>query len=98
MNRLSDMSFGWFKSLNTTQKEAYHSALNHAIVFSENGQAVKWYESDASGYAVPVITWPTGNGYCRRVHIQAIAHNVEKTMTATACFNEINNKWQWQNE
>jgi surface antigen len=98
VNRLSDMSFGWFKSLNTVQKEAYHSALNHAIVFSENGQSVKWYESDASGYAVPVITWPTGNGYCRRVHIQAIAHNVEKTMTATACFNEINNKWQWQNE
>lgn len=98
MNRLSDLSFGWFKSLDAVQKEAYHSALNHAIVFSENGQAVRWYENDASGYAVPVITWQTGNGYCRRVHVQAIAYNVEKTMTATACFNENNNKWQWQNE
>ena len=98
VNRLSDFSFGWFKSLDAVQKEAYHAALNHAIVFSENGQAVKWYENDASGYAVPVVTWQTGNGYCRRVHIQAIAYNVEKTMTATACFNENNNKWQWQNE
>jgi surface antigen len=67
-------------------------------MYSDNGQRVTWYHSDASGYAVPVMTWPIGNGYCRRMHIQAIAYGVEKTMTATACFDDINNRWQWQSD
>jgi surface antigen len=67
-------------------------------MFADNGQKVSWYQDDASGFAVPVMTWPNGNGYCRRVHIQAIAYNVEKTMTATACFDDINNRWQWVND
>jgi len=98
INRVSDFSFGWFKTLSAVQNESYHSSINHAIMFADNGQKVSWYQDDASGFAVPVMTWPTGNGYCRRVHIQAIAYNVEKTMTATACFDDINNRWQWVND
>ena len=98
INRVSDFSFGWFKTLSAVQNESYHSSINHAIMFADNGQKVSWYQDDASGFAVPVMTWPSGNGYCRRVHIQAIAYNVEKTMTATACFDDINNRWQWVND
>jgi hypothetical protein len=98
INRVSDFSFGWFKTLSAVQNESYHSSINHAIMFADNGQKVSWYQDDASGFAVPVMTWPNGNGYCRRVHIQAIAYNVEKTMTATACFDDINNRWQWVND
>jgi hypothetical protein len=98
INRVSDFSFGWFKTLSNVQKESYHSSINHAIMFADNGQKVSWYQDDASGFAVPVMTWPIGNGYCRRVHVQAIAYNVEKTMTATACFDDINNRWQWVND
>ena len=97
-NRLVDVTFGWFKTLDVDQKDAYDSALVHALMYADNGQAVSWYKNDASGYAVPVMTWPTGNGYCRRVHIQAIAYNVEKTISATACFDDINNSWRWVND
>ena len=97
-NRLIDFSFGWFKTLNNEQKESYHSAVNHAVMYADNGQPVQWYQGNASGYAVPVMTWPIGNGYCRRMHIQAIAYGVEKTMAATACLDDINNRWQWQSD
>lgn len=62
---------------------------------AENGQTVSWYHSDASGMVMPAMTWPTGTGYCRRIHIQAIAYNTEKTVAATACFDNSTNKWNW---
>jgi surface antigen len=95
---LVEFSFGWFKTLSEEQSQAYHSALNHAVMFADNGQLVSWYKNDASGFAVPVITWPTGNGYCRRMHIQAIAYDIEKTMSATACFDDINDRWTWNSD
>lgn len=94
-NRLADFTFGWFKTLNDSQKEAYNQSLTHAIMMAENGQKVTWYRDDASGYAMPVMTWPTGSGYCRRVHIQTIAYNLEKAMSATACFNNAHENWAW---
>lgn len=94
-NRLADFTFGWFKTLNDSQKEAYNQSLTHAIMMAENGQRVTWYRDDASGYAMPVMTWPTGSGYCRRVHIQTIAYNLEKAMSATACFNNAHENWVW---
>ncbi len=97
-NRLVDFTFGWFKTLDSEQKEIYHSSLNHAVMYSDNGQKVQWYHRDASGYAVPVMTWPSGNGYCRRMHIQVIAYDIEKTMSATACFDDINSRWQWNSD
>ncbi len=94
-NRLADFTFGWYKTLNTNQKEAYNQSLTHAIMMAENGQKVTWYREDASGYVVPVMTWPTGSGYCRRVHIQTIAYNLEKAMSATACYNNAHENWAW---
>jgi surface antigen len=98
INRLVEFSFGWFKTLDDEQNEAYHSSIDHAVMFAENGQRVSWYKNNASGYAVPVLTWQRGGGYCRHMHIQAIAYDVEKTMSATACFDDINNRWQWHND
>jgi surface antigen len=97
-DQLVEFSFGWFKTLSEEQSQAYHSALNHAVMFADNGQSVSWYKNDASGFAVPVITWPTSNGYCRRIHIQAIAYNTEKIMAATACFEDITDRWTWNSD
>ena len=96
-NRLADLSFGWFKTLDDDQKLAYNQALTHALLYADNGQAVKWYKNDASGFAMPAATWPSSAGYCRRIYVQAIAYGVEKTFKATACFNEVDNRWTWYN-
>ena len=95
VNRIAEMSFGYFRTLDDQQKEAYYSALTHAVMYTDNGNSVQWYQGDASGYAVPVFTWPTGSGYCRRIHIQTIAYNREKTQTATACYDNAHSNWRW---
>lgn len=94
-NRLIDLSFGWFKTLDDDQKEHYQRSLMHAVMTAENGEKVTWYKNDASGFAVPVHSWPTGSGYCRRIHIQAIAYSTEKTMAATACYDTAHDNWRW---
>ncbi len=95
VNEVIHISFGWFKTLSNEQKSMYSQSLTHAVMFAENGQAVEWYKDNASGYAVPVLTWPNGSGYCRRIHVQAIAHGVEKTMSQTACFDNAHTNWRW---
>jgi len=94
-NRLVDVTFGWFKTLDDEQKIAYNQAITHAVLYAENGQPVRWYKNDASGTAMPSATWPSGAGYCRRIYIQAIAYGTEKNMKATACLNEVDNRWTW---
>lgn len=97
-NRLVDISFGWFKTLDREQKEAYHQSIHHAVMMAENGQMVSWYKNDASGFSIPVMTWPNGNGYCRRIHIQTIAYGMEKIQSATACFDNAHTNWRWVRE
>ena len=92
------ISFGWFKSLDDEQKAAYYQSITHAVMYADNGKSVSWYQGNASGYTVPVLTWPTGSGYCRRIYIQAIAHNTERTMQRTACFQNASSKWHWIRE
>lgn len=94
-NRLAEITFGWFKTLDAEQKLAYNQAITHALYYSENGQPVKWYRNNASGSVVPAATWPSGAGYCRRIYAQTIAYGVEKTIKATACLNEVDNRWTW---
>jgi len=98
VNELVYLTFGWFKTLSIEQKDSYNQALTHAIMFAENGDRVEWYKNDASGYSVPVMTWPTGSGYCRRVHVQAIAYNTERNMSATACYDNSTGSWRWIRE
>ncbi len=94
-NRLAEISFGWFKTLDDDQKEQYEQSLIHAVLVADNGKSVSWYKKDASGTATPVVTWPNGDGYCRRIHITVIAYSVQKNMAATACINYANSKWRW---
>jgi surface antigen len=96
-NRLIDISFGWTRKLSQEDLLQYHQSINHAVSMAENGQEVKWYGDDSSGYAVPVVTWPSGNGYCRRVYIQTIAYNIQKSSTATACYDQGEQTWRWVN-
>lgn len=95
VNNLVDLSFGWFRTLDDDQKEHYHRALMHAVMAAENGEKVSWYKRNASGHAVPVHTWTTGSGYCRRIHVQSIAHSTEKTTAVTACYNNTHENWRW---
>ena len=95
VNQLITMSFGWFKTLDEEQKSAYDQSLYHAVMTAENGEKVSWYRNNASGFAVPVMTWPTGSGYCRHMHVQAIAYGIEKTMSATACYDNSQDNWRW---
>lgn len=98
ISELINVSFGWFKTLDNEQKSAYYQSITHAVMYAENGQAVSWYQNDASGETVPVVTWPTGSGYCRRIYIQAIAYNTVRTMQRTACFENSNSSWRWIRE
>jgi len=93
-----NLTFGWFKTLDADQKSAYGQALTHAIMFAENGQKVEWYRNNASGIVMPAMTWPTGSGYCRRIHIQAVAHNTERTMARSVCFSNASGEWHWVRE
>jgi hypothetical protein len=96
-NRLADLSFGWFKTLDDEEKLSYNQSITQALMYADNGQVVRWYKKNASGMSMVSATWPSGGGYCRRLYIQAIAYNVEKTMKATACFNDTDNRWTWHN-
>jgi surface antigen len=95
VNNIFNLSFGWFKKLDSEQKLMHSQALMHAVSYAENGESVKWYKNDASGLVVPSMTWPSGNGYCRRVYVEAIAHGVKKTARATACYDSAMEKWTW---
>ena len=97
VNRLADFSFGWFKRLSDDQRAEHQQAIVHALMYADNGQTVRWYKDDASGEAVPVASWPASAGYCRRLHIEAIAYNVQRSMAATACYNDVEKRWTWVN-
>ena len=94
-SRVVDFSFGWNKKLSDRQKSAYYQSIIHAVEYAENGDKVKWYMDDASGFSVPVMTWPKSNGYCRQLHLQAIAYGKRKTMSVTACYDNIASNWHW---
>jgi surface antigen len=95
VNELVNVSFGWFKTLNDNQRSAYNQSVTHAVMFAENGQRVDWYRDGASGYSIPVMTWPNGSGYCRRIHVQSVAYGVERTFSQTACFDNAHGNWRW---
>jgi hypothetical protein len=95
VGQILEFSFGWFKTLNDRQKESYYQSVAHAVMYAENGQKVTWYKEDASGFAVPVVTWPTGSGYCRRVYIEVIAYGMIKHKRLNACYDNTSSKWNW---
>ena len=95
VGRATELSFGWFKTLNEFEKDAYEQSIAHALLYTENGQKVRWVEGRASGQTTAVMTWPVSDGYCRRLHIYANAYGVDRSMATTACFSDITGTWQW---
>ena len=95
VSRVVEFSFGWNKKLNKNQLIAYHQSLIHSLEYAENGEKVSWYRNNASGYSKPVMTWQTSNGYCRRLHVNAIAFNKRRSMAVTACYDNVHSNWTW---
>lgn len=97
-DQMRTLSFGFWKTLDDEQMKAYYATLRMAVLDADNGQAVRWYLNNASGSATPVFTRPTSFGYCRRIHVQVIAHGVERLFQETVCYNNATRQWQWQGE
>ena len=98
VNQLADVAFGYFRTLKGEQKDAYIQSITHAVMYAKNGEAVRWYKGDASGVAVPVMTWPAGAGFCRRIHTQIVAYDMVKDLSQTACFSNASSDWRWVRE
>lgn len=96
-DKVLNVSFGWFKSLDDEQKRAYHSSIAIALEEANPGQYVKWYENNASGTVRVAWLLPDSIGYCKRLHIEAIAYSTQKNFQVTACFNDVDKRWRWTN-
>lgn len=95
LGQIINVSFGWFKTLDNSQKEAYYSSMILALEESQPGQFARWYRNNASG-SVSVAWQEIRNGtVCKRLHISVIAYDTMKNMQTTACFNEVDNTWNW---
>jgi len=89
------ISFGFFKSLDKEQTEAYYSSMTHALMYANNGDRVEWSRNNAVGYAVPVYTRTTGSGYCRRIQAAVWAFDEQRTFSETACYDNATETWRW---
>jgi hypothetical protein len=95
LGQIINTSFGWFKTLDNDQKEAYYSSMILALEEAQPGQIARWYRNNASG-TVRVAWQELHNGsVCKRLHISLVAYNTMKNMQTTACFNEVDNTWNW---
>lgn len=97
LERIINVSFGWFKGLDQEQKSAYYSSLILALEEVQPGQFSRWYKNNASGTVRVAWQYPRNGSLCKRLHISLIAYDTEKNMQTTACFNDIDNRWQWYN-
>jgi surface antigen len=87
--------FGGFYSLNEIEKEAHTQAVTTALKKANLGQRVIWRLGKTQGFAMPVATFPSSQGYCRRVHIYIATAKRERAVSKTACFENASNQWRW---
>lgn len=97
LRQILNISFGWFKTLDNDQKEAYYSSMILALEEAQPGQSARWYRNNASGTVRVAWQEPRNGSVCKRLHISVIAHDLLKNMQTTACFNEVDNTWSWYN-
>jgi surface antigen len=95
LSQILNVSFGWFKTLDHDQKEAYYSSMIVALEEAQPGQTARWYRNNASGTVRVAWQEPRNGSVCKRLHISIIAHDTLKNMQTTACFNETDNNWLW---
>ena len=97
LRQILNLSFGWFKTLDDEQKEAYYSSIIIALEEAQPGQFARWYKKNASGTVRVAWQEPRNGSVCKRLHISVIAYDMIKNMQTTACFNEADNRWSWYN-
>lgn len=97
LEQIINVSFGWFKGLDSEQKAAYYSSLILALEEAQPGQFTRWYKNNASGSVRVAWQLPRNGALCKRLHISLIAYDTEKNMQTTACFNDTDNRWSWYN-
>jgi uncharacterized protein YfaT (DUF1175 family) len=95
LKQVLNVSFGWFKTLDNEQKEAYYSSMIVALEEAQPGQSARWYRNDASGTIRVAWQEPRNGTVCKRLHISIIAYDTIKNMQTTACFNDVDNNWLW---
>jgi hypothetical protein len=95
LEQILNISFGWFKGLDADQKDAYYSSLILALEEVQPGQFSRWYKNNASGTVRVAWQFPRNGALCKRLHVSVIAHNMQKNLQTTACFNEVDNRWHW---
>lgn len=95
LRQVLNISFGWFKTLDNEQKEAYYSSMIVALEEAQPGQSARWYRNNASGTIRVAWQEPRNGSICKRLHISIIAYDTLKNMQTTACFNEVDNDWIW---
>ncbi len=89
---------GGYYSLSSVEKEAHSEAVITALKKAELGQRVIWRLGDVGGYAMPVATFPSSQGHCRRIHIQVASGKKVDTISKTACYANSSNSWRWIND
>jgi surface antigen len=87
--------FGGFYSLSEIEKAAHSEAVTTALTKAELGQRVIWRLGKTAGYAMPVATFPSSQGYCRRVHIFISSSGRERAISKTSCYENATGKWKW---
>lgn len=95
LHHVMTVSFGWFKTLDNEQREAYHSSIVVALEEAQPGQFSRWYKNNASGMVRVAWQEPRNGSICKRLHVSIIAHGMIKEAQSTACFNEVDNRWSW---
>jgi surface antigen len=86
---------GGYYKLSGSQQEAHTQAIWTALKTAELGQRVIWRLGDVSGYALPVATFPSSQGHCRRIHVSIINSGETQAISKTACYENSTSKWVW---
>jgi surface antigen len=89
---------GGYYNLNGSQQAAHTEAIWTALKKAELGQRVTWKLGDVNGTVMPVATFPSSQGYCRRIHVSLINAGLEKSISKTACYENSSESWKWIND
>jgi hypothetical protein len=87
--------FGRFKRLTGAQDTAHQTAIHTALTQAETGQKVTWKHGNASGFVVPVGSFPSSEGHCKIVQISVYAHNKHIVDSKMACYAKSDGQWRW---
>jgi surface antigen len=85
---------GYYK-LNGSQQAAHTEAIWTALKKAELGQRVTWRLGEVSGFVMPVATFPSSQGYCRRIHVHLENSGQSNSISKTSCYENATGRWKW---